>query len=319
MRFALMIEPQLGMSYDDQLAVARRAEAAGFEALLRSDHYGDTVADEAPPSTDAWTVLGGLARETTRIRLGVLVSPVTFRHPGVVAKCAATADEMSGGRVELGLGAGWNELEHRRHGIPFPPLAERATMLEESLAIVRGLWEEPDGWSFRGRHWSVEDARCRPRPRELPGRDGRSPSLIVGGKGTPRSIRIAARWADEFNVTSADPSGAAAVQRALDDALVALGRAPGSIVRSAMVGTLLGRDRTELRDRERTLAAALGAGPEIEAWFAARRHRWIHGTPSEARATVERYREAGIERLVLQDFLAGDLELVDLIAEALIG
>jgi alkanesulfonate monooxygenase SsuD/methylene tetrahydromethanopterin reductase-like flavin-dependent oxidoreductase (luciferase family) len=152
MRFALMIEPQMGLTYDEQLAVARHAEAAGFETFFRSDHYESFPGEVGNPTTDAWAVLAGLARDTTRIGLGVLVSPVAYRLPGNLAKVALTVDEMSGGRVEVGVGAGWHDEEHRRHGFPFPDLAARAEMLEETLEILHGLWDEPDGWSFTGKH-----------------------------------------------------------------------------------------------------------------------------------------------------------------------
>ena len=183
MRFALMIEPQQGLSYAQQLAIARLAEDAGFETLFRSDHYEGIPAGREAVSTDAWTVLAGLARETTRIGLGALVSPVTYRHPGSFAKVALTVDEMSGGRIEVGVGAGWHDDEHRRHGLPFPPIDQRAEMLEETLEILHGLWEEPDGWSFKGRHWTVEDSLFRPKPGSLPGRNGGRPRIIVGGEG----------------------------------------------------------------------------------------------------------------------------------------
>src|SRR3989337_2018565 len=157
MRFALMIEPQQGLSYDEQLAVARTAEDGGFEALLRSDHYASFPGEGGLPTTDAWTVIAGLARETSRIRLGALVSPVTFRVPGALAKVVATADEV-------GLGPGWNELEHAELGTPCPPLRERFDRLEEALAIVHGLWTEPDGWAHEGRVWQGGGAPFPPRP-----------------------------------------------------------------------------------------------------------------------------------------------------------
>ena len=237
MRYALMIEAQQGLTYAELLAIAVRAEAAGFEALFRSDHYESFPGPPGRPTTDAWTVLAGLARETTRIRLGALVSPVTFRHPGALAKIVATVDEMSGGRVELGIGAGWNLDEHRRHGFAFPPIEERADMLEEQLAIVHGLWEEPDGWSFTGRHYRVEDAIFHPKPVQRP----RVP-ILVGGSGTPRSLRLAARYADEFNLSSADPAKVADKLGQLDAACRAIGRDPSTIRRSAMVGTMIAAD-----------------------------------------------------------------------------
>jgi F420-dependent oxidoreductase-like protein len=294
-RFALMIEPQQGLSYAEQLAVALRAEAAGFETLFRSDHYSDTIAGGPLPSTDAWAALAGLARETTRIGLGALVSPVTFRLPGNLAKVVATVDEMSGGRVELGVGAGWQPEEHSRHGIPFPEIGERAERLEETLEILHGLWDGEDGWSFVGKHYVVEDARLRPKPRSLPGRDGGRPNLIVGGQGTPRSYRIAARFADEFNISSASPQVVEQKFAALDETLRAAGRDPSTLVHAAMSGTLIGRDGDEVRRREADLLAMVGAGE------------------------AGRYAAAGVQRMVLQDFLPRDLEMIDLAAETFFG
>lgn len=305
-RYVLMLEAQQGLSYDDQLAIARRAEAAGFEALFRSDHYESFPGSAGRPTTDAWTVLAGLARETDRIRLGVLVSPVTFRPPGTIAKIAATLDHMSGGRVELGLGAGWNEDEHRRHGVPFPPISERADMLEEQLAIVHGLWDEPDGWSFEGRHYRVEDTIFQPKPLQKP-----HPPIIVGGEGSPRSLRIAARYADEFNLTSSDPVRAVDRMARLDEACRAIGRDPSTLRRSAMVGTLIGRDTAQVAARKRALLDDFGEEAQAEDWFAVRESRWILGTPDQARAKVAAFEAAGVERLMLQDFLPLDLEMID--------
>ncbi|MDQ1323010.1 MAG: Bac luciferase protein [Chloroflexota bacterium] len=320
MRFALMIEPQMGLTYDEQLEIALRAEAAGFETLFRSDHYESFPGESGGHTTDAWTVVAGLARDTARIGLGVLVSPVTFRTPGNLAKVVVTADELSGGRVELGLGAGWHEDEHRRHGFPFPEIGERAEMLEETLEIVHGLWDEPDGWSFTGRHYAVDDALFRPKPGTLRGRGGRHPNILVGGQGTARSFRIAARWADEFNLSSTSPDGAAVKYAQLDDAFRAAGREPSTLVHSVMAGVLIGRDGEELKRRERDLMAAFGgADDESEAWFATRRPRWVLGTPDEARAVVRRFEAVGVERLMLQDFIPRDLDMIDLAAEVLLG
>lgn len=319
MRFALMIEPQQGLSYEEQLAVARRAEAAGFEALFRSDHYESFPGDSDQPTTDAWAVLAGLARETTSLGLGVLVSPVLFRTPGNLAKVALTVDEMSGGRIEVGLGAGWHAEEHRRHGFPFPEISERADHLEEALEILHGLWDGPDGWSFLGRHYAVEDARMRPKAGSIPGRDSGRPPIIVGGEGSPRSFRLAARFADEFNLSSSSPQVASRKFSELDETLRAAGRDPATITHSAMVGILIGRDEDEVRRRESDLLGAFGEPDGGTDWFEARRARWIHGTPDEARAMVERFAAAGVERMMLQDFIARDLEMIDLAGEALIG
>jgi F420-dependent oxidoreductase-like protein len=318
-RFALMIESQMGLTYHDQLAVALRAEAAGFETLFRSDHYEGFPGAPGQHTTDAWAVVAGLARDTTRIGLGVLVSPALFRTPGNLAKIAVTVDEMSGGRVEVGVGAGWHADEHRRHGFPFPDIKERADRLEETLEILHGLWEEPDGWSFAGSYYTVEDALFRPRPSDLPARRGGRPRILVGGTGSPRSYRIAARFADEFNLSSATPEVAARVYAALDDALRAAGRDPATLTKSAMIGVLVGRDADEVRRRERDLMAVFGPDEDAETWFGTRRPRWISGTPDEARETVARFAATGVERIMLQDFLPRDLDMIDLAAEALFG
>jgi F420-dependent oxidoreductase-like protein len=320
MRFALMIEPQQGLTYEEQLAVARHAEAAGFEALFRSDHYESFPGETGNPTTDAWTVIAGLARDVPRIHLGALVSPVTYRYPGNLAKVVLTADEMSRGRIELGMGAGWHDDEHRRHGFPFPELPERADMLEEALEIVKGLWEEPDGWSFIGTHWAIQDSLFRPKPGTLPGRNGGRPNIITGGQGNPRAYRVAAKWADEFNLSSTSPDGAVAKFAALDEACRAIGRDPSSLTHSAMSGVLIGRDRDEVRRRERDLLTAFGgADEESETWMAARKPRWVYGTPDEARDVVKKFEAAGVQRIMLQDFIARDLDMIDLAGEALIG
>ncbi len=313
MRYALMIEAQQGCSYSDQLALARRAEAAGFETFLRSDHYDSFPGEAGRPTTDAWAVLAGLARETSRIRLGVLVSPVTFRHPGNLAKLASTVDEMSGGRLDVGVGAGWNQAEHDHHGFPFPAIGVRAEMLEEQLEILRGLWQGPDGWSFSGRHYQVSGGRFRPRPVQQP-----APPIIVGGEGSPRSMRIAVRFADEFNLSSASPEQAAERFARLDVVARDAGRDPTALRHSAMVGALVGRDAAEVERRAHAVLAAFGMPDEGTAWFEARRPRWIYGTPDEARAMAARFEAAGCERIILQDFLPWDLDHVDLLGEVLV-
>jgi len=316
-RFALMIEPQQGLTYEEQLAVALRAEAAGFETLFRSDHYDSFPGGTGQPTSDAWAVLAGLARDTRRIGLGTLVSPVLFRYPGNLAKVAATVDEMSGGRVEVGIGAGWHEREHLGHGFAFPALAERADHLEEALQILRGLWDGPDGWSFDGRHYQIADAVFRPKPATLPGRAGRRIPIITGGQGTPRAYRIAARYADEFNLSSAAPDVTAGKFALLDAACAAAGRDARTLVHSVMAGVCLARDAAGVAAREADLLSALGANGDAEAWLAERRPRWIHGTPAEARAQVAAFAAAGTERIVLQDFLPRDLAMIDEAAEFL--
>jgi F420-dependent oxidoreductase-like protein len=321
-RFALMIEPQQGLTYAEQLAIVQRAEAVGFESFFRSDHYQSFPGPAGEPTTDAWAVLAGLARETTTIGLGTLVSPVTFRTVGNLAKIVTTVDEMSGGRVEFGLGAGWNELEHRQLGLPFPPIGERADILEEQFAVLRGLWGEPDGWSFQGRHVTIEDSQFYPKQAARPGRPtlpngAARPRLLAGGGGSPRSIRIAARYVDEFNLSSASPALARTKFAELTAACEAIGREPASIARSVMAGVLIGRDEAEVSRRKQALLAEFGDESGGEEWFDAREPRWILGTPDQARAMVGRFEAAGAERIMLQDFLPRDLEMVDLMAEAL--
>ena len=317
MRFALMTEPQQGLSYDEILAIARTAESVGFEAYLRSDHYTSFPGESGLPTTDAWATLAGLARDTTRIRFGTLVSPVTFRLPGPFAKLVATVDEMSGGRVEVGLGAGWNEQEHAEHGIPVPPLATRYDMLEETLTILHGLWTEPDGWSFEGRFWQVRDARLRPKPEQRHGR--RHPHLVMGGEGKPRGLSLAARFADEYNLVSARPERARQVYGDLDAACDEVDRDPEQIVHSAMTGVLVAENESELHDRVRAQLEMMGSDPgEAKTWLAERRTRWIMGTPDEALERIEQFAAAGVQRLALQDFLPRDLDMVRFIGERLL-
>jgi F420-dependent oxidoreductase-like protein len=312
MRFALMSEPQQGLPYDEILALARTAEDAGFDAYFRSDHYASFPGEAGQPTTDAWATLAGLARDTTRIRLGTLVSPVTFRLPGPFAKLVTTVNEMSGGRVEVGLGAGWHEEEHAQLGIPFPDIRERYDMLEETLAIVHGLWTEGAGWSYEGEHWQVRSALYAPRPQPATG--DRHPNLIIGGEGRERSTRLAAQYADEYNVVSATPERAREVLERLRRACDAIGRPPEQLILSAMTGVLVAATEGELRDRVRQQLAALGtAAQDADRWLAERRGRWIMGTPDEALERVATLEAAGVRRVMLQDFLPRDLDMVRLL------
>jgi alkanesulfonate monooxygenase SsuD/methylene tetrahydromethanopterin reductase-like flavin-dependent oxidoreductase (luciferase family) len=267
-------------------------------------------------------VLAGLARETRTISLGTLVSPVTFRYAGNLAKVVTTVDEMSGGRIEFGLGAGWHDEEHRQLGLPFPEIGERADMLEEQFAVLHGLWGEPDGWSFEGRHVKIEGASFHPKPIARPSRPtypngAARPRLLAGGEGAPRGLRIAARYADEFNLSSSSPDKAREKFVALEAACQAIGRDPSTISRSVMAGTLIGRDEAEVARRKAALLAAFGQDAGGEDWIDAREPRWILGTPDQARAMVQRFADAGAERIMLQDFIPRDLDMIDLMAEAL--
>lgn len=311
MRYALMTEPQQGLSYEEILAIARTAEEAGIEAFFRSDHYASFPGGSGRPTTDAWTTLAGLARETSTIRLGVLVSPVTFRLPGNLAKVIQTADEMSGGRVEAGFGAGWNEAEHAQLGLPFPPIGERYEMLEEQMAIIHGLWTEADGWTYEGHHWQVRGSM---RHGEIARGGRRHPHILFGGKGGPRLAALVARYGDEFNLNSASPDDAPPAIARIRAACEEIGRDPDEVVYSAMTGVLVAETEEDLRARVADLLDALGqSGTDGEAWLAERRKRWIMGTPDEARARVEALATVGIERVMLQDFVPRDLDHVRLI------
>jgi len=311
MRYALMTEPQQGLSYDEILALARTAEDAGIEAFLRSDHYASFPGGAGLPTTDAWSTLAGLARETTRIRLGTLVSPVTFRIPGTLFKVINTVDEMSGGRVEAGFGAGWNADEHAQLGIQFPPLKVRYDMLEEQMAIIHGLWTEPDGWSYEGTFWQVRGSK---RHGEVARGGRRHPHVIFGGKGGPRIARLVARYGDEFNLNSASPDDAAPAYARVREACRAEGRDPDGVVYSAMTGVLIGETDGDVRDRVRELLSVIGQGDtDAEAWLAERRRRWVMGTPEEAHECVRALEATGMQRVMLQDLLPRDLDMVRLI------
>ncbi len=215
-----MVEGQEGVSWDNWLALARACEEHGYEALFRSDHYGPVVAQEERGSLDAWTTLAGLAAVTSTVRLGTLVSPATFRHPSVLAKSAVTVDHISGGRVEVGMGAGWNEGEHRRYGFPFPPTRERMDIFAEQLEIVHRQWKS-EPFSFEGEHYRLVDSDPRPKPVQSP-----HPPLIVGGRGGTRSVALAARWADEYNTVSPTADECRALRERIAEACEREGREP---------------------------------------------------------------------------------------------
>jgi alkanesulfonate monooxygenase len=311
MRYALMTEPQQGLSYEEILAIARTAEESGIEAFFRSDHYASFPGGSGKPTTDAWATLAGLARETSTIGLGVLVSPVTFRNPGNLAKVIQTVDEMSGGRVEAGFGAGWNQDEHDQLGLAFPPVGERFDMLEEQMAIIHGLWTEPDGWTFEGRHWQVRGSK---RHGEVARGGRRHPHILFGGKGGPRLAALVARYGDEFNLNSASPDDAPAAIGRVRAACEAIGRDPDEVVYSAMTGVLVAETEDDLRARVSDLLAGLGqADADGGEWLAERRKRWIMGTPDEAAERVSALERTGLERIMLQDFVPRDLDHVRLI------
>jgi F420-dependent oxidoreductase-like protein len=302
MRLRVFTEPQQGASYDDLLAVARLSETLGFDAFFRSDHYLAFGGDGLPGPTDAWITLAALARDTATIRLGTLVTSATFRLPGPLAIGVAQVDAMSGGRVELGLGAGWFDSEHEAYGIPFPPVGERFERLEEQLAIVTGLWETPVGerFSFEGRHHRLVDSPALPKPVQSP-----RPPVIVGGGGARRTPRLAARFADEFNMpfSSVRATGEQfeRVRAAAGDA----GRDPASLRLSAAQVLCCGRDGEEVARR----AAAIGQRVEDL------RDGALAGTPADVVAQLEALREIGVGTVYLQVLDLADLDHVRLVAD----
>jgi F420-dependent oxidoreductase-like protein len=304
MKLRIFTEPQQGASYGQLLAVARCTEEFGFDAFFRSDHYlkmGEV--DGRPGPTDAWITLAGLARETSRIRLGTLLSAATFRLPAQLALIVAQVDAMSGGRVELGLGAGWFEAEHRAFGIPFPPSAgERFDRLEEQLEIVSGMWTTPeqDHFSFSGDHYKIVDNAGLPKPAQSP-----RPPIIVGGKGMVRTPAIAARFADECNVPFAPAEHCARLFAALDSACQRIGRDPSTIRRSVAVVVCAGRNDREISAR----AAAIGR--QVDEL----RLNGATGTPAEVVERLRSYGAAGAMTIYLQILDPGDLDHLRLIAE----
>jgi F420-dependent oxidoreductase-like protein len=298
----IFTEPQQGATYAQLLEIARRSEELGFAAFFRSDHYqriGD--GDAGPGSTDAWITLAALGRETTRVRLGTLVTPVTFRYPGVLAIQVAQADAMSGGRVELGLGAGWYDAEHASYAIPFPGTGARFEMLEEQLEILTGMWATPPGetYSFTGRHYRVLDSPALPKPAQAP-----RPPIILGGFGPKRTPRLAARFADEFNVPFAPasyfPTACDNVRRACEEQ----GREPGTMRFSIATVVSVGTDDAEVNRR----AIASGQDPDNA------RANQAAGTPDQVVERLHEFAKAGAETAYLQFHTLDELDHLELIA-----
>jgi F420-dependent oxidoreductase-like protein len=305
-RFRIFVEPQEGATYADQLAIAALSEELGFDAFFRSDHYiSFTYGDGRPGPTDAWVTLAGLARETTRLRLGTLVSPITFRLPGPLAITVAQVDAMSGGRVELGLGAGWNEREHLAYGIPFPPTGERFDRLEEQLAIISGLWATKDGerFSFEGRHYALDDSPALPKPVQQPG-----PPIVIGGFGPTRTPRLAARYASEFNVGFAPPEAFPSIAARAHQACERIGRDPASLPASIANTVVCGSDEAEFARRCRVI----GRDP------ATVRASSIGGTPTEVVDRVGAYRDAGADTVYFQVLDLRDLDHLRLLASEVV-
>ncbi len=306
MDLRIFTEPQQGATYDQLLAVARATEDLGFDAFFRSDHYlkmGDVSG--LPGPTDAWLTLAGLARETSRIRLGTLVTAMTFRLPGPLAISVAQVDQMSGGRVELGLGTGWYEAEHAAYGIPFPPLGERFDRLEEQLEAITGLWATPEGdtFSMDGAHYAFTDSPALPATTQSP-----RPPIIVGGGGPRRTPRLAARFADEFNLPFASVERFVEQRDRVIAACEDTGRDPTSMTWSVAQVLCCGADESEVERR----AARIGRGADEL------RSNGAAGIPDEVLERLRAYADAGAQRIYLQVLNLDDLDHLGLVASEIL-
>ena len=304
-----MIEGQEGVTWPQWLALAEACETHGVSALFRSDHHLTLSGRTERGSLDAWATITALAAHTSTLRLGTLVSPVTFRHPSELAKAVVTADHVSDGRVELGLGAGWNAREHAAFGFEFPPLKARMDRLAEQLEIVHGHFAD-GAFSFAGEHYRIEDLDARPKPVQRP-----HPPVLMGGQAGPRGAALAARWADEYNAPFATLEDVVAMKERVTAACEAVGREP--IPFSLMTGVLVGRDRAELRERAALLAEREGDDRDPDAFLASTGPPWIAGTVEEVAERLGALRDAGVARVMCQHLLHTDLDAVALIGRDL--
>jgi F420-dependent oxidoreductase-like protein len=307
MRVALMIEGQEGVSWDEWLALAQACEEHGIETLFRSDHYLSGSHPHERAAHDAWSTLAGLAARTARLRLGSLVSPVTFRHPSLLANAVSTVDHISGGRVELGMGAGWMREEHEAFGFPFPPLRERVEMLREQIEIVHRLWTE-DHVTFEGEHYRLRDCSALPKPLQEP-----HPRILVGGSAKPGTAIPAALFADEYNTPAATPDECRERRRALDDACEDVGRDPKTLAMSVMTGFVLGENDEELLENTRRILERWGSDLSPAEALARYKSRGLAGTPGQLVEGLKRLEEAGVERVMLQHIAHDDLATIALI------
>ena len=310
MRLALMIEGQEGVTWPEWLKIAQTAEAHGVESLFRSDHYTGILGPERG-SLDAWATLSALAVATSRIRLGTMVSPATFRHPSVLARMVTTVDHISNGRAELGMGAGWYELEHLREGFPFLDVRARFELLVEQVEIVVRSWTE-EAFNDAGAHYTLEDQTALPRPLQRP-----HPPLVLGGGAKPGSASLAARFAQEYNTPGATPAQCAERRAALDRECDEVGRDPSSLPLSVMTTCVIGSDDAEVERRLRsTLDVSNSSLCSAEARTA--KPQWLVGTVTEVASRIEEYRAVGVERVFLQHLDHRDLEAVALIGDELV-
>ncbi|HEX3359452.1 MAG TPA: TIGR03560 family F420-dependent LLM class oxidoreductase [Solirubrobacterales bacterium] len=306
MEIALMIEGQEDVTWDDWVAIAEACERSGIGTLFRSDHYLSVEDKRERGSLDAWASLAALAAVTEKLRLGTMVSPATFRHPSVFAKLAATVDQISGGRVSPGLGAGWWDREHEAYGFDLPELGPRMEAFEEQLEIATRSWAD-GAFSFSGEHFRVEllDAQPKPVQRPMP--------LVIGGSGGPRSLRIAARWASEYNTTQGTPAELADLRRRLDAACAKADRDPASLPLSLMTTWIVAETREGVLDYASRLSVWQGKGGDGERLLDEAPGFWIVGTVDEAVEQLRALAEAGVTRVMAQHLLHRDIEAIELI------
>jgi F420-dependent oxidoreductase-like protein len=300
-RIALMIEGQEDVTWEDWVALAEACERLGIEALFRSDHYSSVAGEGERGSLDAWATINALAARTSTLRLGTMVSPSSFRHPSVLAKLATTADHVSGGRISLGLGTGWSEIEHTAYGFPFLSMKERMDVLEEQLEIIHdGHWGTEEPFNFSGAYYELRDLKARPKPVQQP-----HPPLIMGGGAGPRAARLAARYADEYNTVQPTLEEVAERKANIDAACAKAGRDP--IPFTVMTGVLLGADEADYARRLEQVRADTGFDVDPE--------RSLAGTVEQAKARLQEYEAVGVSGIYLQHVLHRDLEMVGLIGQ----
>jgi F420-dependent oxidoreductase-like protein len=314
MDVCLMIEGQEGVSWEQWVALALGCEEQGFQGLFRSDHYVSFSHPAERGTLDAWATLAALAPQTSRIRLGTLVSPATFRHPSQLAKVVVTADHASGGRVELGMGAGWFDGEHTAYGFPFPPVPERFDILEEQVEIVHRLWDrDEDEVTFTGKHYQLKGCYSLPRPVQDP-----HPPLIIGGHAGKRSLGMAAQWADEYNTSGQTPEECRKIKESLAKACEAADRDPDALPVSLMTFTMVASDRGELETKAGRLLERRGESGDPAAWLAGLGPERLRGTPDQILELLAQYEEAGVTRIMMQHLLHDDLEALALIGKEII-
>ena len=312
MLIGVMIEGQEGLTWERWFRIADRVEALGLDSLWRSDHFFSVMGHPERPSLETWVSLAALAERTTRVRFGPLVSPMTFRHPALLARMAAAVDLLSNGRLVVGVGAGWNLAEHQAFGITLPPMKERMDRLEEGIQVIRTLWTGGPV-DFKGRHYRLSGAMGMPQPAQLP-----APPLLVGGDGETRLLRIVAQRADEWNSHAAGPALYRLKRARLEEHCRAVGRNPEEIRRSWMGGVLIGRDARDVEEKARWFKAFLpwlDGVPHRRVAAELIRRNWIVGTPEHVAGQLDRWSAAGVERVMLQFYNLDDLESLELLAE----